>query len=267
MMQVIRGVPSLPQEAIGELKFREHVRRIFTQSSLNEDALWNIVAAAIDQKHGTMILISNVAAAEADRLEEQSTIFKEAVPLVGDVLRQTLLMLTSIDGALLVDPAANCYAAGVILDGDAIKGKGTSSRGARYNSAIRYVYGAKVDARKGQCLAVVISKDGAINVVPELHKQIRRSEIMKHVETVRDAVAGEMIDVKPYYRSIFWLSDHRFYISAKLCEELNDIKNATKLRLEQQEGRSHTPIDFKPDEEMDDTYFLDENGGESEQQD
>jgi hypothetical protein len=151
------------------------------------------------------------------------------------------------------------------LDGDAIKDKGTSSRGARYNSAIRYVYGAKVDARKGQCLAVVISKDGAINLVPELQQQIRRSEIMKHVETVRDAVAGEMIDVKPYYRSIFWLSDHRFYISAKLCEELNDIKNATKLRLEQQEGRSHTPIDFKPDEEMDDTYFLDENGGESEQ--
>ena len=32
--------------------------------------------------------------------------------------------------ALLVDPTANCYAAGMILDGDAIKGKGTSSRGA-----------------------------------------------------------------------------------------------------------------------------------------
>lgn len=264
MMQVINGVPSLPQDVINEQKFKEHVRRIFIESSPDEDALWNIVSAAVKQKHGTMILISSVAAAEADRLEEQSTIFKEPVPLVSDVLRQTLLMLTSIDGALLVDPAANCYAAGVILDGDAIKGKGTSSRGARYNSAIRYVYGARIDERKGQCLAVVISKDGAIDLVPELHKQILRSEIMKHVETVRGAVAGEMVDLKPYYRSIFWLSDHRFYLSADLCEELNNIKNATRLRLNQQEGRSYTPArDFKPDEEMNDTYFLDKNAGEN----
>jgi hypothetical protein len=51
MMQVINGVPSLPQDAIGEPKFREHVRRIFTQSPLNEDALWNIVVAAVKQKH------------------------------------------------------------------------------------------------------------------------------------------------------------------------------------------------------------------------
>lgn len=74
------------------------MRRIFTESSPDEDTLWNIVAAAVKQKHGTMILISSVAAAEADRLEEQSTMFKEPVALIGDVLRQTLLMLTSIDG-------------------------------------------------------------------------------------------------------------------------------------------------------------------------
>jgi len=259
MMQVINGVPSLPQKAIDELKFREHVRRIFTQSSADEDALWNIVAAAVGQKHGTMILISSVAAAEADRLEEQSTVFTEPVALVEKVLRQSLLMLTSIDGALLVDPTGNCYAAGVILDGDAIKGKGTNSRGARYNSAIRYVYGARTNASKGQCLAVVISQDGVINLVPELRKQISRSEIMKHVGRVREAVAGETVDVKLYYRSIFWLSDHRFYLSSELCGELNELKNRTKLRLEQQRGRSDTPIDFKPDEEMDETYFLDES--------
>jgi hypothetical protein len=258
MMQVISGVPSLPREPISKERFKDHVRRTFTQSSPNEDALWNIVDAAMQQKHGTMIVISGAAAEEANRLEEQSTVLREPVKLVDDLLDETLLMLTSIDGALLVDPLGTCYAAGVILDGNAIKGKGTSSRGARYNSAIRYIYGAKNDASKGECLAVVVSKDGGINMVRELHKQIYRSEITKHVERLRAAVASETVNAKEYYKAIFWFSDHRFYLSQELCDELNMIKEATRLRLNAQEGGSTTPADFVPDEEIDDSYFIDE---------
>lgn len=259
MMQVTNGVPSLPRPPLDEEKFKDHVRRTFTQATPDEDALWSIVDAARGQGHGTMIVISSAAAEEADRLADQSTVLKEPVKLVGKLLKETLLMLTSIDGALLVDPRGTCYAAGVILDGAAIKGKGDSSRGARYNSAIRYVYGVRADISKGQCLAVVVSKDRTINLVKELHEQIFRSEIIEHIEKVRVAVAGETVNAKEYYKAIFWLSDHRFYLSPEECNELNQLKEATKLRLMAQEGQAMTPADFKADEEMDDTYFFDES--------
>lgn len=260
MMRVISGVPSLPRQPIDKDKFKDHCHRTFTQSAADQDALWDIINAAANQRHGTMIVISSAAGQEADRLEEQSTVLKEPVKLVGSLLDETLLMLTSIDGALLVDPTGMCYAAGVILDGTAIRGKGTSSRGARYNSAIRYIYGARTDVSKGECLAIVVSKDGTINLVRELQKRIHRPEITEHIEKVRAAIAGETVNAKEYYKAIFWLGDHRFYLSAEQCNELNHLKEETRLRLMAQEGQAFTPGDFSADEEMDDSYFLDENG-------
>ena len=50
--------------------------------------------------------------------------------------------VTSIDGAVLLDSHGVCHSIGVILDGIATN-KGTSARGARYNSAVRYVDGNK----------------------------------------------------------------------------------------------------------------------------
>jgi hypothetical protein len=259
IMQVISGVPSIPREPIGAEKFKEHVHRTFTNSERDADVLWKIVTTAANQKHGTMIVISSAAAEEADRLAEQSTVLKEPVRLVSDLIDDTLLMLTSIDGAVLVDPLGTCYAAGVILDGLAIKGKGSSSRGSRYNSAIRYVYGARNDKSKGECLAVVVSKDGTINLIRELHKRIQRSEITKHIAEVRTAIAGETIDTKVYYKAIFWLSGHRFYLSPEECTELNQVKEATRLRLIEQKRDAITPRDFTADLEMDESYFLDED--------
>jgi len=206
-----------------------------------------------------MIVISSAAAEEATRFEEQSTVLQEPVRLTGELLNETLLMLTSIDGALLVDPTGTCYSAGVILDGFAIKGKGTSARGARYNSAIRYIYGALTDHSKGECLAVVVSKDGTINLIRELHKRIYRSEITEQFERLRTAITGESVNPKEYYKAIFWLSDHRFYLSPDECGQLNQLKETTRVRLIEQEGGATTPADFKPDDEMNDTYFYDEN--------
>jgi hypothetical protein len=63
-MQVINGVPSLPSDPIGEEKFRDHVQRKFAKSSLREDALWEIVKSAASQKHGTMIVVPILSAAD-----------------------------------------------------------------------------------------------------------------------------------------------------------------------------------------------------------
>jgi len=69
-------------------------------------------------------------------------------------------LVTAIDGAVLLDPDAYCYSIGVILDGKAAPGRGTSTRGARFNSAIRYV-----ETSPYPCLAIVVSEDGMVDVI------------------------------------------------------------------------------------------------------
>jgi DNA integrity scanning protein DisA with diadenylate cyclase activity len=68
-------------------------------------------------------------------------------------------LITSIDGAVLLDPEGYCYSIGVILDGKA-SGHGNGTRGARYNSAVRYV-----ESSPYPCLVVVVSEDGMVDVL------------------------------------------------------------------------------------------------------
>jgi hypothetical protein len=59
----------------------------------------------------------------------------------------------------MLDPQGYCYSIGVILDGTA-SGRGNSTRGARYNSAIRYV-----ESSPYPTLVVVVSEDGMVDVM------------------------------------------------------------------------------------------------------
>jgi hypothetical protein len=253
MMEVHYGHPSLPKKRIDKKVFSDHVERIFTTSTPDVDALWWIVETAAEQKHGTMVVISSAAQSEAQRLAGQSMLIEPTV--INDQAEESiLLMLTSIDGALLVDPAGTCHAVGVILDGKAVAGKGTRARGARYNSAIRYIAEPEGESK---CLAVVISEDGMIDLVPKLLPRIQRSEINEHLEKVREAVSGEVVNKKQYYRAMQWLSEHRFYLPAEVCDELNEVKEVTKERLLKESGSSMTQAEFIPNEEMNPSYFKD----------
>lgn len=248
-MEARYGHPSLPKKRIDKEVFRDHVKRIFTTTEPDVDALWWVVETAADQKHGTMITISSIAQNKAQRLAGESTLIKPELITEKNIL----LMLTSIDGALLVDPTGTCHAVGVILDGKAIAGKGTRARGSRYNSAIKYTGSGEEESK---CLVVVISEDGMINLMPTLMPRIRRSEIDEHLEKVRDAINTEVVNSKQYYRAMEWFNRHRFYLPEGVCAELNQIKEATKQRLLKQSGSSLTPADFKHDPEMNDSYFL-----------
>jgi DNA integrity scanning protein DisA with diadenylate cyclase activity len=73
--------------------------------------------------------------------------------------RDTLLSISSIDGAVLIGPDTTCYAIGAILDGRA-HGTGDPARGARYNSALRYVLSSEAP-----CLAVCVSEDGRVDLL------------------------------------------------------------------------------------------------------
>jgi hypothetical protein len=157
LMRVEYGVPGLPRPPLHRAELGAVLARVFPDTSVEVDKrLWRIVETAMEQPHGTMIVISERASDEAARLASQCTRI-EPVVLGEDMIRR----VTSIDGAVLLDAEGRCHAVGTILDGRATAG-GRPARGARYNSALRYVGDAGCPT-----VAVVISEDGRVDVLPE----------------------------------------------------------------------------------------------------
>ena len=89
------------------------------------------------------------------RLYRQSTLVKKT-----RITGESLLGVTAIDGALLLDTQGYCHAVGVILDGKPTKGD--PSKGARHNSALKYV-----DSHKKRCMVIVVSEDGPVTILPD----------------------------------------------------------------------------------------------------
>jgi len=149
------GLPTLPRPRLSLNRLRRDLKRTFQLTDADKvENLWQVVLEASHQPKGTLLVVTTEALAEADRLKLQCTLI-EPVPLTPLIMR----LITAIDGAVLLDPAGYCYSIGVILDGKA-SGHGTSTRGARYNSAVRYV-----DSSPYPCLVVVVSEDGMVDVL------------------------------------------------------------------------------------------------------
>lgn len=164
LMVVEYDKPSLGVEpkAIAFEQLKELLVAEFT--SLTEErreSLLSLAKMAMEQQHGTMLVISDKASEEAERLEKQSVAIK---PTTIDT--QLMSLITAIDGAVLLDTQGQCCAVGVILDGTMEPGKGDPSRGARYNAAIKYLSYAQQQQHK--VAIVVVSEDGTVNVLPEV---------------------------------------------------------------------------------------------------
>jgi hypothetical protein len=150
------GLPGLARPRLNRLAFKREFKRTFGVPKVEElERLWQVVLEASRQPKGTLLVISTEALGEADRLKLQCTLIEPVV------LTPTITQLvTAIDGAVLLDPQGYCYSIGVILDGKAASGHGNSTRGARYNSAIRYV-----ESSDFPTLVVVVSEDGMVDVM------------------------------------------------------------------------------------------------------
>jgi hypothetical protein len=156
LMRVVSNTPRLPQGRVAADNFARILRIVFP--SLDPDSieyLWDLAQQATSQANGTILVITTGAAQEAKRLTRQSF---RVVPRI--MTPSVLRLVTNIDGAVLIEPNAMCHAIGVILDGLATD-KGDSSRGARFNGALRYVNSSKYPV-----LAVVVSEDGWIDLLP-----------------------------------------------------------------------------------------------------
>ena len=116
------------------------------------------------QKHGTLLIISDEAETEVNRLSMLGRGYEiDPIDLKESENRKLLASITSIDGALFTDTSFVCYGVGVILDGIAIK-PGLSYRGSRYNSAKCYIDGKE----GGKYVSVVISEDETIDIIRTL---------------------------------------------------------------------------------------------------
>lgn len=199
------GVPSLPQDKFPKARLLDTFHRLFPEAppdaATSFEALFDV---ALAQRHGSMLVVAQDAAAEAERLSGQGTTI---VPtkLTPELYRR----VSNIDGTVIVDPNCICYAVGVILDGPANQ-HCTPSRGARYNSGIRYV-AASTSPR----LAVVVSDDKTVDVIPVLRPRVRRSIIEEHVAKLEAAT------VDNYHAAISWLDKHRFYLDQSQCDRVN----------------------------------------------
>ncbi len=213
IVRVKYGQPYLPKRPFDEHKLHTDLPRIFKGMTADRaEELTALVKEAEQETHGTILLISENAEAEAKRLSTQAT------PLVPCKLTPHLLRhLTPIDGAILIAPDGFCHAIGTILDGMATS-KGDPGRGARFNSAVRYV-----ETSQAPCLAVVVSADGGVDFVPNLRPAIDRACIDQALSELHTIQGGDHINIRKFGQLVEWMDNHRFYLREDDCRELNEL--------------------------------------------
>ena len=241
LLRSIYGEPKCPQKTKGRDLFLDNYRRLFHLAT-EEDAerIWELFEVAEAQEHGSMIVVAEDAAEEATRLASQGTVVRRTL-MTKDLLQR----VSNIAGTIIVDQFGYCHAIGVILDGPANE-KCTPSRGARFNSGIRYV-----EATEKPRLAIVVSEDRTVDIIPLLRPRISRATVNAVIDSLEKA---KLVD---YHQHRNWLDEHRFYLNDRECERVNAALDRIK-RLADEEGEFYfvmTP--FTPNPELNDSYLLD----------
>jgi hypothetical protein len=240
------GAPRLPEQRLQRVRLEDIAGRVFQEH--DSDALWALATAAADAEHGTMLVISEHAAEEAVRLASQALTI-EPTKLDDNFVRQ----VTGIDGAVLVDPSGCCHAIGVILDGSATEA-GDRSRGARYNSAVKYM----ASARDTPTVILLVSEDGMINLLPDLRPRMRRAELNDMLTELREAAAIEPVNAERFYNAYRRIEAAAFYLSPVQIEEVNALRDGHwERRMAEGANMRVVETPLRPDPKMTDEYLID----------
>jgi hypothetical protein len=243
MLRVAYGEAALPRPMFDERLVADTLDRILGPSA-QVDGLMVLISAASTAAHGTTLVISAQAATEAERLAGPATML-DPQDLSAELLRR----YADMDGAVLIDPSGICHAVGVILDGEA-HGRGDPSRGARYNSALRYEASAAAST-----VVVVVSEDGGVNLVPVARPRVRRQAVDDALTRLEAALDSD--DPREFSGSFDAVKALSFYLSEEQCERANDINRAEQ---ERRKGAGVIVIireEFQPQADMNDSYFSD----------
>lgn len=171
LFKVKNSIPYIQQPVLTLSEFERKIQSIFNSGELAASSvkpIYKIIELAINTtSHGALIVISNKANAEAQRLGRQAIQLKSPTHLQGKILEG----IFSIDGAILLDTTGMCHAIGVILDGlaansqqlDSSNIQENAARGSRFNSSVRYVNSQRNNNTR--VTAIVISEDGQVDVL------------------------------------------------------------------------------------------------------
>ena len=245
LMDVNYGQPSLPQIQLDRSKFFNDLKRIFKGIETEKiDDIWRLFCEAISHKQGTIIIITEGAEEESHRLMNQCIRIEPKTITPAEVKT-----FTKIDGALLINTDCTCYAIGVILDGLATF-KCDPSRGSRFNSVIRYIESCAFPS-----IALIISEDGYVNLIPDLFPQIKKSDITKTINVLHDINKKSVIEVKEFNKTMDWLDNHRFYLLPEMCDEINKLENEITQKIDPTMSRI-VWRKFDPNSEMNASYFV-----------
>ena len=157
LLRYEEGRLSAGRRQMRDAEIMAFAQRVLELDEAGASRVLYLIKGAAGTGYGGMLVFSEEAEQEAKRLSEDGIQVRPFMPEAED-----LPALSGMDGAILIDTEGYCHALGVILDGPACNGA-DSSRGARYNSALRYH--AKNAGKK--LLLAVFSDDGMFNLIPE----------------------------------------------------------------------------------------------------
>lgn len=218
LMHVRYGIPSIPSDRMDRAYLERLFKELFPQTQPQDvRRILTLADAAIEQRRGTMLVISKEAEAEAERLESQGTSVTPTL-ITPDLVK----LVTSIDGAVLLDPQGLCYGVGVILDGPATP-QGSPARGARYNSAIRYL-----SAHPG-CLIIAVSEDGPVDIFPQ-RQASHDDRITQQLLQLKELRTNPADDEDMTHSLLQWLNEHRSYFQESQCGALDECVESLKTR-------------------------------------
>lgn len=234
--------PELPQELISKEDFITNFARVFPETTdENHLQIWTLFNTAKKQLSGCMLVFASDAENEAIRLSQQGACI-EPVLMTAELLNR----VRHIDGSILLDPSGVCYAIGVILDGVA-NTECTPSRGSRFNSGVRYIYNNDIAEKRR--LAIVVSEDHTIDILPLLPPCISENELEFHITGLENANENN------YHKHQSWLDKHRFYLNTDRCKRANmALDRLDAISREVGELRWLTDH-FEPYAEMNDSFF------------
>ncbi|QNI04947.1 hypothetical protein GAN17_00420 [Mycobacterium kubicae] len=242
------GEPRLPQQQLKPERLDDVCGRLF--GHCDSAALWELAETASEAEHGTMLVISDDAAGEAERLGSQAFRVKPQ-RLDSALVRQVI----GIDGAVLVDAVGRCHAIGVILDGVATA-QGDRSRGSRFNSAVRYLATIKNDGRRA--VVLIVSEDGMINLLPDISPRIQRKERDALVAELREAAALDPVNAERFFKAYRRVEAKAFYLSAEQVDEVNALMgDHWERRMAEGAGIRVTERPLTVNADMNDEYLID----------